>query len=315
VSSTAAAERFPTVTPEMTLTGEIAGGLEWDAPSLRRSENHGAVRVDGTSGRDGRGCAGPHGAGPDARRLRVSNPPASPAPSGVVEFVTARLRLLAPLSGDDEALIQRSLHSIQTFEPDAEIYVESEMILRPRIIISGWAARTRIRKDGRRQILKFVVPGDGLGLRYQSRPRGPTSTIALTRVAACDATALRDGVETGQKHAALVVAFGAMAMLDELFLYNQIIRLGRMTAYEKVSHLLLELCWRMAQVGALEDGAFPMPLTQEVLADALGLSIVHVNRTLQLLRREGRIELGAGVTKLKDPGLLAVLAEYADPSL
>ena len=79
-------------------------------------------------------------------------------------------------------------------------------------------------------------------------------------------------------------------------------------------HLLLELHHRLRTVGLAEAGRFEMPLTQEVLADALGLSIVHVNRTLQQIRREGLVEIKGGGVALLEPKLMAAVADWQPPA-
>jgi len=101
-----------------------------------------------------------------------------------------------------------------------------------------------------------------------------------------------------------------MLSLDESFLVNQVVRLGRQSAYERLIHLLLEFHDRLKARDAVEDGSFVMPFTQEVLSDALGLSTVHTNRTLQQLRREHLIETHAATVRLVDPLLLAEISDY-----
>ena len=98
--------------------------------------------------------------------------------------------------------------------------------------------------------------------------------------------------------------------LEETRLFDHIVRLGRQSAFERVTHLLLELHERLAVVGLAFENRFPLPLTQEVLADALGLSIVHVNRTLQQLRRGGLIDTRAGWVTLRDHEQMASLANF-----
>jgi CRP-like cAMP-binding protein len=91
-------------------------------------------------------------------------------------------------------------------------------------------------------------------------------------------------------------------------------RLGRQTALERTAHLFLELRQRLAAVGLADGARFPLPLTQEVLADTLGLSIVHMNRTLQQLRREGLVEVKSGWARLLDPAALAARCAFAAPA-
>ncbi len=99
----------------------------------------------------------------------------------------------------------------------------------------------------------------------------------------------------------IATALHCTAALDEANLLNQLLRIGRQSAYERVAHLILELRERLAMIGFAGTDTIPVPLTQEMLADALGLSIVHLNRTLQQLRREGLIQFKSGVMRLLQP--------------
>ncbi len=99
--------------------------------------------------------------------------------------------------------------------------------------------------------------------------------------------------------------------MEEIWLVNQVVRLGRQTAYERVAHFLLELRERLAAVDRVQENRFSFPITQEVLADALGLSVVHMNRTMQQLRRDGLVEQRATAITLRDVPALASIADYA----
>jgi CRP-like cAMP-binding protein len=91
---------------------------------------------------------------------------------------------------------------------------------------------------------------------------------------------------------------------DDAYILAHITRLGRMNAYERLADLLLELFERLELAGLCGGGHYHMPLTQEMLADALGLTSVHINRTLQVLRREGALGLKGRELALSDPSLL-----------
>lgn len=175
-----------------------------------------------------------------------------------------------------------------------------------RILVSGWVARRRTLADGSRQIFSFVLPGDPCS----GRRRGGTRLVALTAVETAEAGALFQAAEDRLRHPGLADAFEAIGQEEEGLLLDHIVRLGRLTAYERTAHLLLELRERLARVGLADEQRLPMPLTQETLADALGLSIVHVNRTVQQLRRDGLIELRAGLAVLHDPDAMAELCGY-----
>ena len=95
---------------------------------------------------------------------------------------------------------------------------------------------------------------------------------------------------------------------------DHVVRLGRQTAYERVVHLMLEFRSRLAVVGQVVDDGFAVPVTQEVLADALGLSVVHINRTLQQIRRDRLFELRGGQLKLRQIELMQAMVDWAQPS-
>lgn len=182
---------------------------------------------------------------------------------------------------------------------------------RPRIMVTGWACRQRLLGDGRRQIIDFVLPGDAVSDWAQPGARADGSTLALTEVVTADATALMVASGSGsQSHAGLTRMLREMATMETTRLHNQIVRLGRQTAYERMAHLMLEFHARLQAVGLASDDKFAMPLTQETLADSVGLSVVHVNRTLMQMRRDGLMHLGLGKVKIVDLALMRVVADW-----
>ena len=209
------------------------------------------------------------------------------------------LRLTASLGERAEALSARTV--LQT---------EREPMRRPRHLVDGWAARLRHLTDGRRQIFDLVLPGEGLGLHIDSRPLAHTDVIALTPVRLADAGPLLQAA-TLDRFKELRPALQAQADEEARRMLDQIVRLGRLSAPERMAHLLLDLRDRLDVIGQVEGDRFPLPLTQETLADICGLSVVHVNRTLQELRRQDLVRLERGVVRLPDLAALARLADYA----
>lgn len=179
-----------------------------------------------------------------------------------------------------------------------ELATEGMEIGPPRAIVSGWAARVRLLADGRRQFVSFLIPGDLIGIGAQPEPIASSTIIAITDVST---TTLPDpSVAPG-----LADAYAVSAALEEAYLLAQVTRLGRLNAQERIGDLLLELSERLTLAGLAEADGFAMPLTQEMLADALGLTSVHVNRMLQLARREGDIGWRPGRVTLVDVEELA----------
>ncbi len=234
---------------------------------------------------------------------------AYPRSTVAAALVLGRLRSLHPLDRDAEALIA-GLTELRSFATGMNLVGEGDAPVTPKFVVSGWAAQIRLLRDGRRQICNFVLPGDALGLR--PGPHGsPWTTIALTPVETLDAKAVQRAVtSTEPRWGTLRAAIAVAEILEEAQLLSQILRLGRQTAYERISHLLLELRDRLAAAHLADQTSYPMPLTQEVLADVAGLSVIHVNRILQRLRRERLVEFHGGRVTLLDPTALALVADY-----
>lgn len=229
-----------------------------------------------------------------------------------LDTVVRRLRGLTNLSDSEQDLIRRLAERRERHSAGEELIAEGRTGRRARFVVSGWACSQRVLSDGRRQIFGFLLPGDLVGL--SERPSTPTlsGVIALTAMETIEAEPVIEAVQAGEAPG-LSRALVAAQISEQALLYDHMVRLGRQTAYERVAHLLLELQRRLEVVGLGDAQRFPLPLTQEILADALGLSIVHVNRTLQQLRREKLIELRSGVAILLQPALLAQVADYRPP--
>ena len=152
----------------------------------------------------------------------------------------------------------------------------------------------------------------GLCLRPQAIAL--TTSLALTPVVIADATALGAAITTDpSSHPGLTQACYATASLDEAYLLNQLMRVGRQTAFERTAHFILEIHERLSRVGMANETSVAIPLTQEIMADALGLSVVHLNRTLQQLRRNQLIEFKGGMVRLLEPDRLREIANFRAP--
>jgi CRP-like cAMP-binding protein len=220
------------------------------------------------------------------------------ASSEALESIVVALSRGAPISASDQDQIRLAGRMANVFGPGMQVFANAAA-RRTGLIVSGWACETSVMLDGRRQILSVLLPGDPI---FPRRGRGGRSIMALTALEVADISSLigLDGAPSSLSHAMK----NALDQREER-LFNQITRLGRLSAYERVVHLLLELRDRLALVGQVDRDAFRMPLTQEAMADVLGLSVVHVNRTLQQLRRERLVEIRAGRATLLRPRALA----------
>lgn len=238
--------------------------------------------------------------------------PARSSGDGVALRVLGAMTTLSP---EEQALVSQLCLYRETVQAGCEFSREGEA-MPARLIVSGWACRQRSLPDGRRQIFGFLLPGDTVGLSLATRPLDELSTVAVTRVEVVDAVMLREILAVhDERHARLQSALTIMRRYQEQCLLDHIVRLGRQSAYERTCHFLLELRQRCRLAGLNDRERFPMPLTQEVLSDALGLSIVHLNRTLQQMKRERLIEVKTGAVTILDVDRMATIANFESHTL
>lgn len=234
--------------------------------------------------------------------------------SSHADLLVRRLTHLAELSASDLSLIESLGQHTEEIPAGTELIREGSALDSPKLLMAGWACRFRTLPDGRRQIFEFILPGDIYGLCLRPQAIALTTSLALTPVVIADAGPLGAAItDAGDAHAGLTRACYATASLDEAYLLNQLMRVGRQTAYERTAHFILEIHERLSVVGLAGETTVAIPLTQEIMADALGLSVVHLNRTLQQLRRNQLIEFKGGLVRLLEPERLSQIANFRVP--
>ena len=202
--------------------------------------------------------------------------------------------------------------SEQWFPAGCEIVGQGEPGRQFFVVTHGWAAQYEILRDGGRQILDFLLPGSTVGFHPDSEAPSPHFVQALTRVRACRLSTA-GFLRAAKSNPALALRLAAVASRSHYRSLRRLTLLGRRTARERVAVLLFEL-HRRAQRWSLSprDDEIPLPLTQEHIGDALGLTNVHVNRMLRELREDGVLVLKNGMLRLLDPGRLAEIAGHDD---
>jgi CRP-like cAMP-binding protein len=181
-------------------------------------------------------------------------------------------------------------------------------------LYAGWAFRYKSLPDGRRQILNFLLPGDLLGLQAAMFAAAQHGVEALTEVELC--TLPRRKV-WGLFGALPELAFDVtwLGAREESHVDENLTSIGRRSAAERTAALIVGLYKRAKMLGMVTDGSFEFPLTQQHIADALGLSLVHTNKTLARLRRMGMFGLANGRLTLTNPRVLARVAQYYDQEM
>lgn len=207
------------------------------------------------------------------------------------------------------ASLRMAASEIRTFGADQTISAEGIRSERIHAVIDGWAARVKILENGSRQIPMLMLPGDICDLAGLHLDRLDFGTVAITRciVMTFERERLRAAIDRGGK---LRDAFARMMAVENARAMQWTVCLGRRTARERFAHLICELSARLNAVGAAQGDSFAFPLTQEELADVLGLTAVHVNRTLQSLRSEGLIQWGEQRLTIANRAALARLGAF-----
>lgn len=176
------------------------------------------------------------------------------------------------------------------------------------MVLTGWALRYKVLPGGGRQIVAFLMPGDACDLHVDLLAEMDHSIQTITN--AHVATISREIKDTLMAQPGIARAMYIAQLVDEGTLRAWIVSMGRRSSVERIAHLLLELYRRAADVGLAAGDTMALPLSQAVLADALGMTSVHVNRMLQELRRSGAVTLQRGILTISNTAALIRLAGF-----
>ncbi len=204
--------------------------------------------------------------------------------------VLRSIRSVAAISESEAELLLQGAGEATVAGAGTELLRLGVPLNQPRIVLSGWAGLSVVLSDGRRQFLDFALPGDLVGFSLHAHSHAKAAVVCLTPVETVKVPALANCLEAPERYPGLLSVLHAAHDHFENRLLNQIVRNGCQTAHEKLCSLLLELYARLAHAGFADQLSFDLPISQIVIADALGLSTVHVNRTFQHLKREGIIQ-------------------------
>jgi len=218
-----------------------------------------------------------------------------------------KLANFTALSAEESNAVNECTGEVREVAAREDIISQGDRTGGVKLLLDGFACRYKMLEDGRRQIVAYFVPGDLCDLRVFILKRMDHSIGAI--VASRVATISPENVlRLTHNYPTLTRALWWSTLVEEAILREWIVNVGQRNALERMAHLFCELLYRFRAVGLNQGMSCTLPLTQVELAETLGLSPVHVNRTLQELRRQKLITLEGGTLTIQD---LAALKEVS----
>lgn len=222
-----------------------------------------------------------------------------------------KLGAAVAFSEDDTGAIDGLLGDRQAAMAGATLVPEGHVGEDAYVLLTGWAIRFRMFEDGRRQISRLFLPGDFIGLNasYLRIPEQCIAALTDVEFARCNARMLMEVLRQSPR---LWFAFLWSETRDRYITEERVASIGRRSAHERLAHILLELQQRLELVGEASANSFTLPLTQEHLADVLGLTSIHVNRVMRRLKEDGLVAADVRTIRLLDRERLTRIADF-DP--
>jgi CRP-like cAMP-binding protein len=233
----------------------------------------------------------------------------SDSPPQTLLPMVRKLSLWMQLDKDDEDAVLRLPHKVKTLGAHNYIVRDGEKPTHCCLLLSGFAFRHKVSGDGGRQIISIHMKGDVVDLQNSLLRTSDHNVQALTNIEVAFIP-----VEAVQKLAfdrpTVGRAMWYETLVDASIFREWTLNVGRRDSLTRTAHLLCEFALRLETAGLGEQCAYELPMTQEQLADALGLTSVHVNRTLKALTAEGLIERSKRSVKIADWKRLAAVGDF-----
>jgi CRP-like cAMP-binding protein len=210
-----------------------------------------------------------------------------------------KLESIAELGDAERDALAALPLQVASLRPDQDIVREGDRPSRSCLILEGVSCTYKVTGEGKRQILAFQLAGDVPDLQsvHLQTLDSSLGTITASKVGFIQHETLRDVCERFPRIAA---ALWRATLIDAAIFREWMTNIGRRQAYARMAHLLCEMVVRMRAVGLAQDHSCDLPMTQNELGDATGISTVHVNRTLQELRGDGLISLKGTLLTVQD---------------
>ena len=245
--------------------------------------------------------------------MRTFQPPQVFCPPPCAACRLRKTGAFTAVSGDELAFIESFRSSALTRQAGSTLVHEQQPNGRLFTLYEGWAFRYKTLSDGRRQILNFLLPGDLIGLQQEFSDGALHGIEAVTDVSLCLFPG--DGLlELFRRFPRLGYDTTWLAARAEGMVDDHLLTTGQCNATERIAMLLMHLFRRLERLGLAHEGSVQFPINQQHIADTLGLSLVHTNKTLRRLKKLGLHDLRGGRLWLLNPKALERLADYYDAS-
>jgi CRP-like cAMP-binding protein len=222
----------------------------------------------------------------------------------------SKLQGFGDLSAGDIESLKRIVVKVRTTPAKTDLIREGDKPSHVIVVLEGWAQRYKILPNGTRQIMAFLMPGDCCDLHVGMLAEMDHSiqTVTTARIASVPSQEMDHLLD---RHHNIQRAMYRAQLADEGTLRAWIVSMGRRTSIERVAHLMCELYLRASRIGlVLAAEQFELPLSQVILADALGMTPVHINRVLKELRLQKAMTIRRGSMVIVNPLLLAQIAGF-----
>ena len=219
-----------------------------------------------------------------------------------------KLENFGPLSEEDRSHIRRISARPHIVEANTDIIREGDRPSKVQLIMSGFACRYKILPDRSRQIVGFLVPGDFCDLHVFILDAMDHSIATLAKTALV--SICRNDILSMIDRPAISRALLLSTLVDEAVLREWLVNIGQRPAEQRIAHLFCEMFLRLEVVGMANGTTFKLPVTQADIGDAVGLSTVHVNRSLQALKEQGLITFRRGAVVIPDMALLRAASGF-----
>jgi CRP-like cAMP-binding protein len=229
----------------------------------------------------------------------------------VLDSIIRKLERRCALSQAERDAILAMPYVRRILQPSAYLVREGE---KPRphcsFVLSGFAYRQKLTSEGTREIVSLHMPGDFLDLQHLFLHQADHNVQALSRLDVADLS--RDSLqELVLDHPGIGRALWIDGLVDASIYREWILNVGRRDARGRIAHVLCEFAVRMQVAGVADEGGYRLPVTQEQLGDAVGLTSVHVNRTLKALVADGFVRFDRRNLQILDWDGLRQVGEFS----